>query len=98
MNSCTYTIGNHLGSLIWFLARLPRGEKRAERIFVALWWAIPYVFFSVVRTKMSAYVLVAAPALFIMIGLLPVIPVFAFRAFMAATGQAEKVLIFKIKY
>jgi len=30
---------------------------------------------------------------FILIGLLPVIPAFSFRGFMAATGQAEKVLI-----
>lgn len=56
-------------SLAWFLLRLRGGPQLAERRFVALWWAIPYAFFTVVPTKMPGYVLVAAPALFIIIGM-----------------------------
>ncbi|HMB69071.1 MAG TPA: hypothetical protein VKU85_07155, partial [bacterium] len=55
-------------SLLWFLSRLPRGERRIERAFVAAWWFVPYAFFSAVATRMPGYAMVAAPAIFVMIG------------------------------
>lgn len=40
-------------------------SRRAEYWFLLLWILIPYVFFSMVKTKMTAYVMISAPAIFI---------------------------------
>ena len=54
-------------SIGWFLYRLWGRRPDRTRIALALWLAIPYGFFSFAETKGSAYVMIAAPAVFIMI-------------------------------
>src|SRR5262249_12428554 len=60
-------------SLIWFAARLRRRDGHGGDLYLerALWfWLLaPYVFFSFVTTKMPAYVFIAAPALYLVLGL-----------------------------
>lgn len=56
-------------SVAWFFFGLRKPPRDPARLALALWIAIPYVFFSLVATKMPAYVMVAAPALFIVIAL-----------------------------
>jgi len=62
-----------LVSLAWFALRVRRRDARAGDLYLerALWvWLLaPYVFFSFVATKMPAYVFIAAPALFLILGL-----------------------------
>jgi 4-amino-4-deoxy-L-arabinose transferase-like glycosyltransferase len=48
-----------------FFYRVARGPRDAPGRAVALWILIPYVVFSLAATKMPGYVLVAAPALFL---------------------------------
>jgi 4-amino-4-deoxy-L-arabinose transferase len=45
-----------------------RGVRRRRAVYYALlaWFWIPYLFFSVAATKMQAYTLIAAPAVFVM--------------------------------
>lgn len=42
-----------------------RGDPNAQ--LVVLWFAVPYIFFSFVATKMVSYAMISAPAVFIMI-------------------------------
>lgn len=51
-------------SLIWFFWRFARQPRDRERALLALWIAVPYVIFSIAKTKMPAYPLLAAPAVF----------------------------------
>lgn len=51
-------------SLIWFFWRFARRQRDRERAVLALWIAVPYVIFSIAKTKMPAYPLLAAPAIF----------------------------------
>lgn len=39
-------------------------DKKVENWFLLLWILIPYVVFSLVKTKMTAYVMISAPAIF----------------------------------
>jgi len=50
----------------WSLVQLRR-QYSPERGFLLLWLAIPFLFFSVVATKMSGYLMIAYPAIFLMI-------------------------------
>ncbi len=52
--------------LAWFLARVLPSRAR-DLGALAAWFAIPYAVFSIAATKMTAYVLIAAPAVFLMI-------------------------------
>lgn len=52
-----------LGAAVWLV--LTRRATAAHRSLLA-WIAIPYLVFSVMATKMPAYVMVAAPAIFIL--------------------------------
>jgi 4-amino-4-deoxy-L-arabinose transferase-like glycosyltransferase len=51
--------------VIWFAAgALRRGAAPADRALLA-WMAVPYVVFSVLATKLPAFIAIAAPALFL---------------------------------
>lgn len=50
-------------SIVWFVVTARRPLERAALV----WFALPYAFFSLVATKMPGYVLMAAPAVFLMI-------------------------------
>lgn len=55
--------------LVWFGYRIFKGSGiNLKEISLAVWILIPYVFFSLVKTKMQAYTLFCAPAIFIIIG------------------------------
>lgn len=76
-----HPLEGHGGGPFWHLARLPRnfGEasplaiawfllRRARRQrFVTAWLVIPYTVFSLTATKMAGYVMIAAPAVLLMI-------------------------------
>lgn len=52
---------------LWFLwSRVWRARERGA-IAVAAWFAVPYLVFSLTATRMVAYVLIAAPAVFLMV-------------------------------
>ena len=52
-----------LGWFIWRTLKSP-GDKR--RLAVLVWFLVPFIFFSLARTKMQAYLFITAPALFLM--------------------------------
>lgn len=52
-------------ALLWFIYRTIRGNRDLKNWVLILWVMIPYLFFSVVATKMQGYVLFTAPALFL---------------------------------
>jgi 4-amino-4-deoxy-L-arabinose transferase-like glycosyltransferase len=59
------------GELVWLSLAgsaylLLRNSNRPEDRAILAWAAVPYVVFSLVRTRMPGYVMVAAPALFLM--------------------------------
>ena len=57
-------------SIGWFfLFRLRFRLSDRKQIALALWLVIPYGFFSLATTKMPGYVMIAAPAVFIMLAL-----------------------------
>lgn len=51
--------------VLWFAWRLARRGLDRRGAALAVWVAVPYLVFSVVATKMPAYVMTAAPALFL---------------------------------
>ena len=51
-----------LGWFIWHSLKNP-GDKR--RLAILVWFLIPFIFFSLARTKMQAYMFITAPALFL---------------------------------
>jgi 4-amino-4-deoxy-L-arabinose transferase len=52
--------------LAWFTWTCFRQPRNLKRWAVWIWFVIPLVFFSAVKTKMQAYLLFTAPALFLM--------------------------------
>jgi hypothetical protein len=63
----------YFGELIYVpiligIASVMRGTAPAARKAMLMWIALPYLLFSLVATKMPAYVMVAAPALFLIQG------------------------------
>ena len=53
--------------LLWFGWRLYREGVSWKRAALVTWVALPYGFFSLAATKMPGYVMIAAPALFILV-------------------------------
>ena len=53
---------------LWFLWRMIKNRKDYKRLALVVWFLVPTLFFSFVTTKMQAYILFTAPALFLMIG------------------------------
>lgn len=51
--------------LIWFLWKTLRNIHDKKRMAIAIWAIIPILFFSFIKTKMQAYILFTAPALFL---------------------------------
>ena len=57
-------------ALIWFLVTFQKARpKIKEDAFILTWILIPFIFFSVVKTKMQGYILFTFPAYFILLGL-----------------------------
>ncbi len=52
--------------LLWFLWKTIRNPYNLKMLAVSIWFLIPFLFFSLARTKMQGYMLFTAPALFIM--------------------------------
>ena len=52
--------------LVWFVWKILKDIKNKKRLAVLIWFLIPFLFFSMVKTKMQAYLLFTAPALFFM--------------------------------
>lgn len=55
--------------VVWFLVATVRNFKDERLAAIAVWFLIPYLFFTCVKTKMLAYTLFAAPSVFIILGL-----------------------------
>lgn len=55
--------------LLWLLYKTIKRRSNLIRWALCIWIFIPYLFFSFVETKMKAYTIFAAPALFIVIAL-----------------------------
>ncbi|MFW5804854.1 MAG: ArnT family glycosyltransferase [bacterium] len=51
--------------LLWFFYTLIRKWQDPSRWVLAIWFVVPVLFFSFVQTKMQAYILFTAPAIFI---------------------------------
>ena len=52
--------------LLWFIYKTFRSKWNYKYLAILTWLIIPYIFFSFVATKMQAYILFAAPALFLL--------------------------------
>lgn len=52
--------------LIWFSWKTFKNFKDKNRLAILIWFFVPFLFFSFVKTKMQGYILFASPALFIM--------------------------------
>lgn len=50
--------------LAWFVYRLIGGERSRGTLALAVWIGVPYLVFSLAASKMPAYVMIAAPAVF----------------------------------
>ena len=64
----------HYGELIyipvlWFLWKTLNHRKNYRYLAITIWFAVPYIFFSIVQTKMKGFTLFASPAIFMMNGL-----------------------------
>ncbi|MFK7771968.1 MAG: ArnT family glycosyltransferase [Saprospiraceae bacterium] len=53
----------------WFLYLIYQKKNDQNRLAILVWIVIPYIFFSMVSTKMQGYVLFTAPAVFIVLAL-----------------------------
>jgi len=53
--------------LLYWLFRLVRGPRDPKALALTAWILVPYAFFSLVASKMPAYVMVAAPAVFLVV-------------------------------
>lgn len=52
--------------LLWFSWKTFKNFKDKNRLAIFLWFIIPFLFFSIAKTKMQAYILFTCPALFMM--------------------------------
>lgn len=52
--------------LCWFLWKSIKDLKDRKRLAISIWFLIPFLFFSMAKTKMQAYILITSPALFMM--------------------------------
>lgn len=64
----------HYGELIyipfiWFFWKMFRHRKNKRYLAVAVWFLVPYIFFSFVATKMKGFTLFASPAIFMIYAL-----------------------------
>ncbi len=54
---------------IWLIYSTIRQKNKTSKLIVLTWIALPYIFFSFAATKMQGYILLCAPAIFIMIAM-----------------------------
>lgn len=54
-------------AFVWFCYRLYHHDRVISRSALLVWMLIPFIFFSLIKTKMQAYLLFVFPALFIML-------------------------------
>jgi len=52
--------------VLWLLLMFFRNLRSRRRLFLLVWILVPFLFFSFVKTKMQAYTVFAAPALFLL--------------------------------
>lgn len=52
--------------LVWFIWKSMREIRNKKQVAVLVWFLVPFLFFSMAQTKMQAYLLFTAPALFYM--------------------------------
>ena len=55
--------------LIWFFWKSIKRVKNKKRLILAIWILIPVIFYSIIATKMQAYTVITAPAIFIITAL-----------------------------
>ncbi len=55
--------------LVWFFYKSFKNFRNNKRQILLVWILLPFIFFSVVKTKMQAYTLFTATAIFIVTGL-----------------------------
>lgn len=55
--------------MAWFFYKSFKNLRHYRRILISIWVIVPFVFFSAATTKMQAYTLFTAPALFLMTAL-----------------------------
>jgi len=55
--------------LIWFLWKSVKNWRNYRRLLITIWFLVPFLFFSFAATKMQAYTLFTAPAIFIITAL-----------------------------
>jgi len=55
--------------LLWFFYKTLKHIRNYRRLILSIWVLVPFVFFSIAETKMQAYTLFTAPALFIITAL-----------------------------
>ncbi|MFA5779116.1 MAG: glycosyltransferase family 39 protein [Elusimicrobiota bacterium] len=51
--------------IVWFMWETVKNRRDYKRLALAVWFLIPYLFFSFAKTKMQGYILFTAPAVFI---------------------------------
>jgi 4-amino-4-deoxy-L-arabinose transferase-like glycosyltransferase len=49
------------------LAVMAYGQSRRGKVLLSTWWLIPFILFSLAATKRHTYVLIFAPAIFILV-------------------------------
>jgi len=52
--------------LIWFIWKTFKNRSDLNRLAILIWFLIPFLFFSITKTKLPAYLLFTSPALFLM--------------------------------
>jgi 4-amino-4-deoxy-L-arabinose transferase len=53
--------------LIFFFYQLIKRKSDPQRLAIAVWFILPYLFFSFVATKGSSYVMISSPAVFLIL-------------------------------
>jgi len=53
----------------WFLWIVARNLNNLRYLAIAVWFIVPFVFFSFAATKMQAYLLLSAPSIFLMVAI-----------------------------
>ncbi len=51
--------------LLWFLWKTYKNFNNKKRLAICIWFLVPFIFFSFIKTKMQAYILFTSPALFL---------------------------------
>ncbi len=74
-------------AFVWFCVNIYRKDRARNRVALVLWAALPFIFFSLTKTKMQAYLLFVYPALFIILA--------DFCIYLTNQGQNPRMNLFK---